>query len=72
MNAGIPIVDSAEWAAIGLLAAIGVMLLLILLAFRSRAHRPAPRVFELTRETGPSLPRATDRDGNREAPIRSQ
>jgi hypothetical protein len=40
-------VDSAEWAAIGLLVTVGVMLLLILFAFRSRARRPPPRAVEL-------------------------
>jgi len=34
--------DSAEWAAIGLLTAVGIMLALIVIALRSRAHRPPP------------------------------
>ena len=41
-------VNSAEWAAIGLLVAVGVMLFLILFAIRSRVHRPPPKAVDLT------------------------
>lgn len=41
-----PAVNPAAWAAIGLLASLAVIFLLIALGYRSRAHRPAPRELE--------------------------
>ncbi|MGA8710465.1 MAG: thermopsin family protease [Thermoplasmata archaeon] len=53
-------VSSAAWAAIGLLAALAVVLLLVTLGYRSRARRPPPKEIEPAAGPTPSVPASSE------------